>query len=341
MAHKKSGGSSRNGRDSAGQRLGVKKFGGEAVLAGNILVRQRGAKFWPGDNVGMGRDHTLFAKKTGHVKFVTKQGRPHLCGRGPGRGRLSDPTTAGSPSKRSGRVMTRRGCPERRTPAFFLCAVREAPMIGSAGRRPALQTERLTCARWRRPTRRAWPSSPTTSTWCRMTGGMPLSLRAWPTPRRFIRRAERRRSGRARSMFAIELPGEGPIGLHRASTPTASPGAGGRLLARPPLLGPRLSPTEALAAVHGLGARRLGQALRGRLPLRRQPGLRRGADQGRLPLHRRASSPWPCKARGERRRHAAGWSGWREASQRLGRCVSRRCGDVDIGADIRAPARLY
>jgi large subunit ribosomal protein L27 len=73
MAHKKSGGSSRNGRDSAGQRLGVKKFGGEAVLAGNILVRQRGAKFWPGENVGMGRDHTLFAKMTGNVKFVTKK----------------------------------------------------------------------------------------------------------------------------------------------------------------------------------------------------------------------------------------------------------------------------
>jgi large subunit ribosomal protein L27 len=73
MAHKKSGGSSRNGRDSAGQRLGVKKFGGEAVLAGNILVRQRGTKFWAGDNVGMGRDHTLFATATGAVKFVTKR----------------------------------------------------------------------------------------------------------------------------------------------------------------------------------------------------------------------------------------------------------------------------
>ncbi|HEY8614992.1 50S ribosomal protein L27 [Phenylobacterium sp.] len=73
MAHKKSGGSSRNGRDSAGQRLGVKKFGGEAVLAGNILVRQRGTKFWPGDNVGMGKDHTLFATVTGAVKFVTKR----------------------------------------------------------------------------------------------------------------------------------------------------------------------------------------------------------------------------------------------------------------------------
>ena len=73
MAHKKSGGSSRNGRDSAGQRLGVKKFGGEQVLAGNILVRQRGTKFWPGLNVGLGKDHTLFAKVTGAVKFVTKR----------------------------------------------------------------------------------------------------------------------------------------------------------------------------------------------------------------------------------------------------------------------------
>jgi large subunit ribosomal protein L27 len=73
MAHKKSGGSSRNGRDSAGRRLGVKKFGGEAVDAGNILVRQRGTKFWPGENVGMGKDHTLFAKAAGAVKFVTKR----------------------------------------------------------------------------------------------------------------------------------------------------------------------------------------------------------------------------------------------------------------------------
>jgi large subunit ribosomal protein L27 len=73
MAHKKSGGSSRNGRDSAGRRLGVKKFGGEAVDAGNILVRQRGTKFWPGENVGMGRDHTLFAKQAGAVRFVTKR----------------------------------------------------------------------------------------------------------------------------------------------------------------------------------------------------------------------------------------------------------------------------
>ena len=73
MAHKKSGGSSRNGRDSAGRRLGVKKYGGEAVAAGNIIVRQRGTKFWPGDNVGMGTDHTLFAKAAGAVKFVTKR----------------------------------------------------------------------------------------------------------------------------------------------------------------------------------------------------------------------------------------------------------------------------
>jgi large subunit ribosomal protein L27 len=69
MAHKKAGGSSRNGRDSEGRRLGVKKFGGEAVIAGNILVRQRGTKFHPGDNVGMGRDHTLFALVDGEVKF--------------------------------------------------------------------------------------------------------------------------------------------------------------------------------------------------------------------------------------------------------------------------------
>jgi large subunit ribosomal protein L27 len=73
MAHKKSGGSSRNGRDSAGQRLGVKKFGGEAVLAGNILIRQRGTKYWPGENVGIGKDHTLFATQAGHVQFVTKR----------------------------------------------------------------------------------------------------------------------------------------------------------------------------------------------------------------------------------------------------------------------------
>ncbi len=73
MAHKKSGGSSRNGRDSEAKRLGVKRFGGEHVLAGNILVRQRGTKFWPGDNVGLGRDHTLFATATGQVKFQTKR----------------------------------------------------------------------------------------------------------------------------------------------------------------------------------------------------------------------------------------------------------------------------
>ena len=73
MAHKKSGGSSRNGRDSDGRRLGVKKYGGEAVASGNILVRQRGTKFWPGENVGMGKDHTLFATEQGAVKFVTKR----------------------------------------------------------------------------------------------------------------------------------------------------------------------------------------------------------------------------------------------------------------------------
>ena len=69
MAHKKAGGSSRNGRDSAGRRLGVKKFGGEAVIPGNIIVRQRGTKWWPGEGVGIGRDHTIFATAEGQVKF--------------------------------------------------------------------------------------------------------------------------------------------------------------------------------------------------------------------------------------------------------------------------------
>jgi large subunit ribosomal protein L27 len=69
MAHKKAGGSSRNGRDTEGRRLGIKKFGGEAVVAGNILVRQRGTKWYPGTNVGLGRDHTIFAKREGVVTF--------------------------------------------------------------------------------------------------------------------------------------------------------------------------------------------------------------------------------------------------------------------------------
>ncbi|MTD98730.1 50S ribosomal protein L27 [Paracoccus sp. YIM 132242] len=69
MAHKKAGGSSRNGRDSAGRRLGVKLYGGQAAIAGNIIVRQRGTKWWAGDNVGMGKDHTLFALSDGHVTF--------------------------------------------------------------------------------------------------------------------------------------------------------------------------------------------------------------------------------------------------------------------------------
>jgi len=74
MAHKKAGGSSRNGRDSEGRRLGVKRYGGEIVLAGNILVRQRGTTYHAGPNVGMGRDHTLFALQTGTVKFVVRTG---------------------------------------------------------------------------------------------------------------------------------------------------------------------------------------------------------------------------------------------------------------------------
>ena len=72
MAHKKAGGSSRNGRDSAGQRLGLKIFGGEQVLAGNIIARQRGTKWHPGRNVGVGKDHTLFALINGKVEFRTK-----------------------------------------------------------------------------------------------------------------------------------------------------------------------------------------------------------------------------------------------------------------------------
>ena len=69
MAHKKAGGSSRNGRDTAGRRLGVKKFGGESVIPGNIIVRQRGTKYHPGENVGLGKDHTIFALNEGRVAF--------------------------------------------------------------------------------------------------------------------------------------------------------------------------------------------------------------------------------------------------------------------------------
>ncbi|MGI6245303.1 MAG: 50S ribosomal protein L27 [Pseudochelatococcus sp.] len=78
MAHKKSGGSSRNGRDSDGRRLGVKKYGGEAVIPGNIIVRQRGTKVHPGDNVGIGKDHTLFALVEGRVEFLTRLGRAYV-----------------------------------------------------------------------------------------------------------------------------------------------------------------------------------------------------------------------------------------------------------------------
>ncbi len=73
MAHKKAGGSSNNGRDSVGRRLGVKKFGGEHVIPGNIIIRQRGTKVYPGDNVGMGKDHTLYALTEGYVQFNRKK----------------------------------------------------------------------------------------------------------------------------------------------------------------------------------------------------------------------------------------------------------------------------
>jgi len=78
MAHKKGLGSTRNGRESESKRLGVKRFGGEVVRAGNILVRQRGTKFWPGRNVGMGRDHTLFALIDGVVSFRRRKGRKYV-----------------------------------------------------------------------------------------------------------------------------------------------------------------------------------------------------------------------------------------------------------------------
>lgn len=72
MAHKKAGGSTRNGRDTAGRRLGVKKFGGESVVPGNIIIRQRGTKYHPGNNVGIGKDHTIFSLKKGNVLFKKK-----------------------------------------------------------------------------------------------------------------------------------------------------------------------------------------------------------------------------------------------------------------------------
>ena len=79
MAHKKAGGSSRNGRDSAGRRLGVKKFGGQHVIGGNIIIRQRGTKIYPGANVGIGKDHTLFALEEGSVRFHSgKLGRKYV-----------------------------------------------------------------------------------------------------------------------------------------------------------------------------------------------------------------------------------------------------------------------
>ena len=80
MAHKKAGGSSRNGRDSIGRRLGVKKFGGQIVVSGNIIIRQRGTKYHAGENVGIGRDHTLFATTGGRVKFEHKaKGRVYVA----------------------------------------------------------------------------------------------------------------------------------------------------------------------------------------------------------------------------------------------------------------------
>ena len=101
MAHKKAGGSSNNGRDSAGRRLGVKKAGGQAVIPGNIIIRQRGTKYYPGTNVGMGKDHTLFAKSDGreHLRQSAISAHSYLSSRWP-KPQNSDPNINGSPSKR-------------------------------------------------------------------------------------------------------------------------------------------------------------------------------------------------------------------------------------------------
>ncbi len=101
MAHKKAGGSSRNGRDSRGQRLGVKKFGDEAVVAGNILIRQRGTTYHPGLNVGMGRDYTLFALSDGQVKFSKKAGDKNVVSVVAAAATLEAPKTKKAPAKKS------------------------------------------------------------------------------------------------------------------------------------------------------------------------------------------------------------------------------------------------
>lgn len=94
MAHKKAGGSSRNGRDSAGRRLGVKKFGGESVKAGMIIVRQRGTKYYPGENVGLGKDHTIFAKQAGAVTFHTGRLNRMFVSVMPAEGAIPEPAPA-------------------------------------------------------------------------------------------------------------------------------------------------------------------------------------------------------------------------------------------------------
>ena len=121
MAHKKAGGSSRNGRDSAGQRLGIKIFGGEEVIAGNIIARQRGTKWHPGRNVGIGRDHTLFALTDGKVEFRNKaKGRVFvsvLPGGAPRPSNTVDHTrSAGIQSNRRARMGFEKGRPGCRLP---------------------------------------------------------------------------------------------------------------------------------------------------------------------------------------------------------------------------------
>ncbi len=162
MAHKKAGGSSRNGRDSAGRRLGVKKFGGEAVIPGNILVRQRGTKWWPGANVGLGRDHTHLRGGRGPGDVPQGHQGPHLrLGAAGGQGRRVDRSR---PARRPRRPAV--------APAFLRFAPGVARWRGRAAMsdlgldQPELDDAAAAAApRWRRPTRRWSTSTPATPGW--------------------------------------------------------------------------------------------------------------------------------------------------------------------------------
>ena len=315
MAHKKSGGSSRNGRDSAGQRLGVKKFGGEAVLAGNILVRQRGAKFWPGENVGMGRDHTLFAKKTGHGEVRHQARRPHLRGAWPRPRPTSDPSTLPDRRRSDPDAFDEAGCPERRISRLFHAPIGRRAMIDQLTRGPALQ-DRAARPAGAGDGRRAAPGRARQ----RLRRGpddrlaCPIPTRS-PTPRRSSRHAADGRSV-ARGDVRDRAAGRGADRGHRARSRRRAERRRSATGSGRPFWG-RGYATEALAAVLAWARDGWGRRCVTARPLRRQPGLGRGADQGRLPLHRRASGRGPA-ARAARTCRRAGWCGWPEASQRRG-----------------------